>query len=114
MHVEGPLEANPSPVYWSAKVYSAVKSSLNPSSISAHVPAHLYFTNNNQQKLFFEKLAPAIYLKYWEVFDTGFPYSNGGVIKKQIATLAKLASGRSLFGITFGNRFSGIFIKQTQ
>lgn len=106
--VEGPLERNPSLVYWSANLYGFIKTIIAKSSIGSGAPTHLFRVDARQQQLFFSRF-PTLKLLYWEVEETGWPYASGGFVKRQIAKLARRMGGRKIFGITFGNRFRGIY-----
>ncbi len=57
----------------------------------------------------FERVAPNLKVLHWEVYETGWPYAQGSMVKKSIASAAKLLGGRKVGRITFGNRFSAIF-----
>jgi hypothetical protein len=63
-----------------------------------------------QQMAFFTRVYPSLRLKHWQIYETGWPYARGGFIKRVISSCANLLGGRQLFGSTFGNRFSGIFV----
>jgi 2-polyprenyl-3-methyl-5-hydroxy-6-metoxy-1,4-benzoquinol methylase len=113
LFVEGPLETNPSPVYWAIRVFGWVKHVLRPNFISKDPPHHLFRTNAPQQlKFFSNRITDPLNLKYWRVFETGWPYIDGGTVKGSIAKIAIFFGGKSLFGITFGNRFQAILIKK--
>jgi SAM-dependent methyltransferase len=109
LFIEGPLEVNPSPVYWAMILFSNVKRRLNPRSTGEGQPTHLLRTDAKQQLDFFYRVNPNLKLLYWEVYETGWPYTNNGRIKNFIASTAKIIGGKKIFGITFGNRFIGIF-----
>ncbi|MCI5130789.1 MAG: methyltransferase domain-containing protein [Candidatus Electrothrix sp. EH2] len=113
LFVEGPLEVNTSPVYWAAKLYGLMKHFFRPGFIGAGKPTHLFHTGEKQQLAFFRNIEPWLQREYWRVYETGWPYSNGGIIKRIIASIAIWFSGRKLFGLTFGNRFSGVFVKKS-
>jgi len=105
---------NPSPVYWAIKIFSKLKGVLKSEIIDNNPPHHLFHTKSNQQLNFFLKnIKTPLELSYWNVYESGWPYINGGIIKKFIA---KIAIGTSrignLFGMSFGNRFQAIFIKK--
>ncbi|MBM9605791.1 class I SAM-dependent methyltransferase [Desulfopila inferna] len=113
LFVEGPLEINPSPVYWVARIFGAIKRIVRPSFIAGHEPTHLFRTAASQQMAFFFYVEPNLNLKYWQIYETGWPYASGGLIKQSIAKLAKVLGGKSLQGATFGNRFRGVFVRHT-
>jgi SAM-dependent methyltransferase len=111
LFVEGPLEINPSPVYWSAKIFGVLKHLLRPNFVAANPPTHLFRTGGRQQLQFFSRVDPNLHLKVWSVYETGWPYANGNPIKHLIARLAKSIGGKKMFGESFGNRFRGVFVK---
>jgi len=111
LFVEGPLEVNPSPVFWAARSYGAVKRVLKPQFLSNHPPTHLFRTDANAQREFFIRVSNRLSMSYWQVYETGWPYSCGGLVKRSIAALAVLLGGRNLAGATFGNRFRAILTK---
>jgi 2-polyprenyl-3-methyl-5-hydroxy-6-metoxy-1,4-benzoquinol methylase len=110
--VEGPLEVNPSPVFWSARTYGMIKRIIRPGFISTHPPTHLFRTGERAQFNFFMRHEFSISPISWRVHEKGWPYINGGAIKHAIAVLALKLGGRKFIGITFGNRFEGLFIKR--
>jgi SAM-dependent methyltransferase len=110
LFVEGPLEINPSPVYWSAKIFGVLKHLLRPNFVAADPPTHLFRTGGRQQLQFFSRVDPNLQLKVWSVYETGWPYANGSPIKRLIARLAKSIGGKKMFGESFGNRFRGVFV----
>ena len=109
LFVEGPLENNPSPVYWASRLYGTLKHWLYPKLVACDKPTHLFRTDAHSQLKFFLQLDNKIKLRHWKIYETGWPYANGGPIKSMIANIARIIGGKSLFGVTFGNRFSGIF-----
>jgi len=112
--VEGPLENNPSLVYWSARFFGRLKQVFKPGFIPTNAPTHLFRTGELAQLNFFHKnnflLSPLI----WRVYETGWPYASGGLVKRTIASVAVMLGGKKCFGTTFGNRFEGIFVKQVR
>ena len=112
MFAEGPVEINPSPVYWSARSFGAIKRILRSKHIAGDSPTHLFRTGGKQQLKFLLNTTCGLDLKYWQVYETGWPYANGGTIKKPIARLASLLGGKNIFGSTFGNRFRAILSLQ--
>lgn len=109
--VEGPLEANPSLVYWVAVMFGSLKKLFRPDLVGSHPPTHLFLTSVDSQLKFFQRLGENVKLVEWEVGETGWPYSRGGVLKRLIARLARQLGGRQLFGVVFGNRFKAVLIK---
>lgn len=111
LFVEGPLEVNPSPVYWAAKLFGTAKHYLRPGHVGQGKPTHLFRTGAKQQRDFFARVAADCELTNWAVYETGWPYNQGGSIKSVIMKLALWLGGRSLGEHTFGNRFSAIYFK---
>lgn len=109
LFVEGPLEINPSPVYWAARIFGTIKHIVNPSFVGRDAPTHLFRTGAKQQLAFFQLADSRSDLISWTVYETGWPYSDGGIFKRAIAGIALIIGGNHLLGITFGNRFRGVF-----
>jgi SAM-dependent methyltransferase len=109
LFVEGPLEVNPSPVYFASRMFGVIKRSLRPDFIGKGKPTHLFRTGGNQQMAFFKRVAPSLEQLHWEIYETGWPYAEGGVAKRLVAKTAMLLGGHKLCGVTFGNRFTGLF-----
>lgn len=112
LFVEGPLEINPSPVYWAAHLFGAIKRMVRPRFVAGHPPTHLFRTNAKQQIAFFSRVEPSLDLRHWQVYETGWPYASGGAVKRIIAGLAIRLSGKQIVGSAFGNRFRGVFTYQ--
>lgn len=108
LYVEGPLEVNPSPVYYAAMVFGAVKHRLNGGRVSVGTPTHLFRTHAQAQKRFFERLGPNYELVAWTMQETGWPYSGGGRVKRCIAAFSRAIGGMRLGRVTFGNRFRAV------
>jgi 2-polyprenyl-3-methyl-5-hydroxy-6-metoxy-1,4-benzoquinol methylase len=107
---EGPLEINPSPVYWCALIFGWLKRMLRPGFVASHSPTHLFRANARQQLAFFYRVDPRLTLQKWELYETGWPYAQGGAVKRAISGLAiRSASGRAFRGV-LGNRFRGLFL----
>jgi SAM-dependent methyltransferase len=114
LFAEGPLEVNPSPVYWSASLFGWAKRAARPGFTATHPPTHLFRASARQQLAFFQKLDSGLSLRKWQVYETGWPYTHGGKLKRGIARLAvALASGSRHFGV-FGNRFRGVFVHEPE
>lgn len=109
LFVEGPLETNPSPVYWAARLVGTVKHCLNSSNIGTGVPAHLFLTSASAQSDFFQKQFPALHPLFWSVSETGWPYASGNWIKRRVADLAVALGGKGFAGVQLGNRFQAIY-----
>lgn len=110
LFAEGPLEINPSAVYWFARSYGAIKRILRLTRTGNDAPTHLFRTGAKQQLDFFLSSDQGLSLKYWQVYETGWPYAEGGLLKRGIATLAMILGGHHILGSTFGNRFRGVFV----
>lgn len=109
LFAEGPLENNPSPVYWAARTFGAAKRRLNPNFVAAAPPTHLLRVDADRQLAFFTWVEPRLQQLHWDVHESGWPYASEGGLKKIIAGAAILLGGRQLMGATFGNRFRGVF-----
>lgn len=109
LFVEGPIETNPSLVYWSALLFGSVKRFLNKDSHGLHTPTHLFRTNAEQQLAFFSRTRDDLELLYWDVYETGWPYINGNLFKRFIAKLAIFIAKIFFFKPIIGNRFVAVF-----
>lgn len=109
LFVEGPLEANPSLVYWASKLFGMLKHLLRPNFIGNGTPWHLFRTNWAQQLEFFHIVEPKLTLLHWQVLETGSPYVNNGRVKNLISNLAIKLSGKKVGPFVLGNYFVAIF-----
>ena len=109
LFVEGPLENNPSPVFWAARLFGEAKRLLKPGFVGSGAPTHLLRVDAAQQMAFFKRSWPQLETAHWSVYETGWPYQGGGAAKSAIAALATAIGGKRFFGVTFGNRFRGVF-----
>lgn len=109
LFVEGPLEVNPSPFYWASRLFGTMKHGLRPNFVGSGKPTHLFRTGGHQELAFFKRVEPGPELLHWQIFETGWPYDSGNVVKRFIAKAAILMSGKTIAGMTFGNRFTVIF-----
>jgi len=109
--IEGPLETNPSPVYWATRLYGVLKRLLKPDFVANHPPTHLFQTNAKQQLATFMQFDEFIELKYWAVYETGWPYNSTPGLKGAIAIAALALGGKRFLNFTFGNRFRAIFTR---
>lgn len=112
LFVEGPLETNPSLVYWAARSFGLCKRLLRPGRAGTHPPTHLFRTNGRQQLKFFQVRSFALEPVAWNVSETGWPYASGGALKRCIAHAARLLGGWKFLETTFGNRFSSVFVNR--
>jgi len=113
LFIEGPLEKNPSLVYWMSIIFGYIKSLFKPKSIPSFPPTMLFRVDSNAQKKFLSSLDENLVMAYWEVFETGWPYAEGSIFKRFIARIAILLGGCNLGALIFGNRFKAILIKQS-
>jgi SAM-dependent methyltransferase len=113
LFVEGPLENNSSPVYWFSHIFGIIKKITNPHVNPSNSPYHLFRVGSRQQYNFFlNRIDADLELKYWNVYDTGWPYIEGKFAKHIIAKIAIFISGKRFFKVIFGNRFQAVFIKR--
>lgn len=111
LFLEGPIEENPSPVLWAARLFGRAKRVLKPTFVASHPPTHLFRTDAKSQLLFLARVDESLILRHWEIYETGWPYRGGGVIKSLISYFAVWMSGRHLPGAILGNRFKAVLIK---
>ena len=104
LYVEGPIERNFSVVNFSIILFGNIKKFLKPNLKNNFMPYHLYFCNFNNQQLMLKKIKKYKIVKY-EIYETGWPYNNGGLVKTLIARLAIIFSKINIFGFKIGNRF---------
>ena len=114
LFVEGPLETNPSPVYWAARLFGGVKHRLRPAEIGAGVPTHLFRTSALAQSRFFRQRFPNLQPLYWQVSESGWPYAQGNWIKRRVAAAAITLGGRNLVGTQLGNRFAAFYTSRSK
>jgi len=111
LFLEGPLEANTSPVFWASRIFGMIKQLLKPTLMPNDPPTHLFRTNAHSQKKFLTRVDKNLSIRHWQVYETGWPYGSGGFVKRCIAAFALLLSGRRFLGVTFGNRFCALLVK---
>ena len=112
LFVEGPLERNPSLVYFSSRMFGGIKKLMFSNYGGEHPPYHLFQLNAKQQIEFFNNLDANLTMKVWSIYETGWPYKGGNLIKRIISELSILISKSIDFN--FGNRFKAIFIKSQE
>lgn len=111
LFLEGPLEANSSPVFWATLIFGMVKRLHKPTLMPNDPPTHLLRTNAHAQKTFFTLVDKSLSMRHWQVYETGWPYGSGGFVKRSIAAFAIFMGGRHFAGTTLGNRFKAILVK---
>lgn len=109
LFVEGPLEINPSPVYWASKLFGAINHYFRPLAIGPGVPTHLFRTSATAQSRFFREQFPALSCLVWRVCESGWPYAQGNWLKRRIADVAIYLGGKRVSGVVFGNRFQALY-----
>jgi 2-polyprenyl-3-methyl-5-hydroxy-6-metoxy-1,4-benzoquinol methylase len=109
LYVEGPLENNPSAVLWAAKTYGSAKRILTRSHMGRNPPTHLWRTDASSQRAFFGRVSPELRMIFWQLYETGWPYSHGGMLKRLIA---RSALGLANIVPQLGNRFRAILARQ--
>ncbi len=102
LYLDGPIERNFSIVNFIIILFGNIKRFFLKQKNNFE-PYHLYFCNLKNQLSMFEKIKNYKIIKY-EIYETGWPYYNGGLIKKTIAFIAKLISQINIFGFKIGNR----------
>jgi len=93
------------------KIFGTTKRVLNPAFISHDPPTHLFRTSAESQRTFFTHFDKMLAMRYWQVYETGWPYKSGGLIKRIISVISEMMGGRHFAGVTFGNRFKVILLK---
>jgi SAM-dependent methyltransferase len=111
LFIEGPLEVNPSPVFWTLSIYGYFKQVFKSNSFPNFPPTHLFRTSEQPQKAFFHRIDNSLSVRHWEVYETGWPYGDGGKLKRIISRFAIFMGRRRIGAFTFGNRFKAIFVK---
>ena len=109
--IEGPLERNPSLVFWAARLFGEIKHLINPNLLPVYPPMHLFLISAKAQKEFLTKIDENLIMTYWKVYETGWPYRSGGLIKRSIAKIAIFMGGWIIFRLCFGNRFKAILVR---
>ena len=110
LFIEGPLERNISVVFIASTIFRHVKKFFRVNNKYVKIPpAHLFIVGEKQQLMFFNKYSNNISLLKWSIYEDGWPYKQGGVVKRIIAYVAIFFSGKKFFGATFGNRFYAVF-----
>jgi hypothetical protein len=90
-------------------MFGFLKRRVRPNFIGLAPPTHLLRVNAAQQLAFFTRLNPCLSRLHWDVYETGWPYADGGALKRAIARVAAMLGGREICGVSFGNRFRCVF-----
>lgn len=115
--IEGPLENNPSLVYFSILAFNAIKRFVGIKTISYSPPTHLVRTNHSAQKHYFADNLDYKEIRF-EVYETGWPYYCQGDASLSISYLVKRFIGRLAIILSklqynktkvFGNRFYALY-----
>lgn len=75
LFVEGPLETNPSPVYWAARLFGGLKHRLRPTKIVSGAPTHLFRSSAPAQARFFQQRFSSLQPLVCQVSESGWPYA---------------------------------------
>lgn len=110
--IEGPIEKNPSLVFFCSYLFGNMMKILKIKKISKHSPTHLFFVSSNNMKYFFNSKLGYIEKKF-DVYETGWPYISQNKyplsIKTIIGLFAKILGGIKIGKFIFGNRFYAIY-----
>ncbi len=117
--LEGPLEDNPGPVFYAARLFGTAKKALGRPLLSDLPPFHLFRTTARAQRAFFERRMGYEVLAF-RVDESGWPYlgaddrlfrpgSVGKFLKILTAKLGiVLAKPARAIGLPMGNRFGAL------
>jgi SAM-dependent methyltransferase len=118
--IEGPLEDNPSPVFYASRLFGAYKKLRRRTLHGDLPPFHLFRTSARAQRAFFRRRL-GYKVPLFRVYESGWPYYNGGdervwrpssaghlvrMLIGKIGILAGKALGRT--PLMVGNRFAAI------
>lgn len=112
LYIEGPLENNFSLVYFFSFFYGVIKKLINPNKNQTFPPYHVIRLNEKQQLFLFSCFDFDFDIKYWDVYETGWPYNDGGLVKRIISKISVFLGGKRFFNSVFGNRFHAILLKK--
>lgn len=103
IYINGPLERNLSVVNYSFLFYGFIKNLLFKNKQYFFKPYHLSFFNLNNFLMMLKKINDFEIIDL-KVYETGFPYNHGNILKKTIAKIAIFFSKINIFGLFVGNR----------
>ncbi len=104
----GPLENNPSFTHLIINSVGYLKFILGQSSQKG-LPTHLYRTSAFSQRLLFRRSSDLLNEIIFIVYETGWPYSKGGLLKKLLANTAKYCALIIPSCFEVGNRFFAVY-----
>lgn len=107
--VEGPLEHNYSFVFFAAYLYGQLSRLIFPNRQRIGVPTHLFRTSARAQAMFFQDATYSLDCLSWNVWENGWPYSQGRFLKRLISRLSILWCNHFTSGQQFGNRFRAVY-----
>lgn len=112
--IEGPLEANPSVVFWATVLFALIKKLLGIYNGVQMPPTHLFMTNANAQLSFFTNRLGYTCIEY-QTYETGWPY----LTKEPLNVLNFFSLFKAIVGYSaiilsriipaLSNRFAGVF-----
>lgn len=120
--IEGPLENNPSPVYWASRTFGALKRRLSPAPAN-WPPLHLFRATAKAQRAFFERLM-GYDVRAFRVWEDGWPYASRETAGRLPASAAEamrraiaagaigVAAAARPFGLQLGNRFAAVIARR--
>tara|TARA_B100001059_G_C17809437_1_gene571344 strand:- start:1127 stop:1831 length:705 start_codon:yes stop_codon:yes gene_type:complete len=82
--IEGPIEENYNLIYYVSKLIGYIKFLTGIK--NSFVPYHIYRTNHNSQKLFFNNIN-YLHINSYETYETGWPYKNNGALRNFISNI---------------------------
>lgn len=104
----GPLENNLSLVHFVIMFNGYINALLRPFPRPG-MPTHLYRTSANSQRLLFQRCSNLLAESRFITYETGWPYSKGGSLKRLISHLAVLVAHITPSRLRIGNRFFAVY-----
>lgn len=112
LYVEGPLERNFSFVNYMVMEFGLIKYRLGLTRSNSFSPTHLFRTDSRAQFNFFKKNFRNLYEIKYEVYETGWPYSEHTGLRFLISKISTMISFLIPLKFNYGNRFR-IILKKT-
>ncbi len=110
LYLEGPIERNLSLINFSILIFGNIKKFLSLNYKNNFKPYHLFFCNSHNQLLMIKNRNKFKIIDY-KIYETGWPYNNGGYLKKSISMAGIFLSKLNIFGFKIGNRIRVILKK---